>query len=218
MPIVISGSFVQNSPCSCHHSRSTFVGLFVPNFGNLHFQCTCHRQGKCHTSSGPQWVGIAECSEDFSFCTLASWADCVPMIARRHLVIVAQMIRSMELGPTIPSLLSLGDVARTILDVGGVEVPSWPALVDGVRPPPRDPEAAFRVEQQFREQQLLLVLSESERALLCSQSGLGAGSFLTVPPTNPLVRFDSQIFQVLLLRRLRLPLPCQAFLPMWPSH
>ena len=130
------------------------------------------------------------------------------MIARRHPVIAAQMIRSMELGPTIPSLLSLGDVARTILDMGGVEVPSWPALVDGVRPPPRDPEAAFRVEQQFREQQLLLVLSESERALLCSQSGPGAGSFLTVPPTNPLVRFDSQIFRVLLLRRLRLPLPC----------
>ena len=32
----------------------------------------------------------------------------------------------------------------------------------------RDPEAAFCVEQQFREQQLLLVLSESERALLGS--------------------------------------------------
>ena len=152
----------------------------------------------------------------------ASWADCVPMIARRHPVVAAQMIRSMELGPTIPSLLSLGDAARTILDMGGYEVPSWPALVDGVRPPPRDPEnnepgssrsgwqheAAFRVEQQFREQQLLLVLSESERALLRSQSGPGAGSFLTVPPTNPLVRFDSQIFRVLLLRRLRLPLPC----------
>ena len=151
----------------------------------------------------------------------ASWADCVPMIARRHPVVAAQMIRSMELGPTIPSLLSLGDAARTILDMGGYVVPSWPALVDGVRPPPRDPEdnepgssrsgwqheAAFRVEQQFREQQLLLVLSESERALLRSQSGPGAGSFLTVPPTNPLVRFDSQIFRVLLLRRLRLPLP-----------
>ena len=123
--------------------------------------------------------------------------------------------RSMELGPTIPSLYA----ARTILDMGGCEVPSWPALVDGVRP--RDPEdnelgssrsgwqheAAFRVEQQFREQQLLQVLSESERALLRSQSGRGAGSFLTVPPTNPLVRFDSQIFRVLLLRRLRLPLP-----------
>ena len=58
-------------------------------------------------------------------------------------------------------------------------------------------EAAFRVEQQFREQQLLLVLSENERVLLHSQSGLGAGSFLTVQPTNPLVRFDSQIFRVL---------------------
>ena len=52
----------------------------------------------------------------------ASWVDCVPMIARRHPVIAAQMIHNMELGPTILSLLSLGDVARTILDMG-VEVP-----------------------------------------------------------------------------------------------
>ena len=40
-----------------------------------------------------------------------------------------------------------------------------------------------------------------------SQSGPGAGSFLSVPPANPLVRFDSQIFRVLLLHRFRLPFP-----------
>ena len=35
----------------------------------------------------------------------ASLADCLPMIARRHPVVAAQVIRSMELGPTIPSLV-----------------------------------------------------------------------------------------------------------------
>ena len=40
------------------------------------------------------------------------------------------------------------------------------------------------VEQQFREQQLFLVHSASEWALLRSQSGPGAGSFLSVPPTH----------------------------------
>ena len=39
------------------------------------------------------------------------------MIARRHPVVAAEVIRSMELGPTIPSLLSLGDAARTTLDM-----------------------------------------------------------------------------------------------------
>ena len=54
------------------------------------------------------------------------------------------------------------------------------------------------MEQQFREQQLFLVLSESERALLRSQSGLGRFSecFCCVAP----------------------PSRVQAFLPMWPSH
>ena len=45
-----------------HHSSR----LSVPDFGHLHFRCTCHRQGRCHTSFGPGWVGIAECSEDIS--------------------------------------------------------------------------------------------------------------------------------------------------------
>ena len=149
----------------------------------------------------------------------ASWADCLPMIARRHPVVAAQVVRSMELAPTIPSLLSLGDAARTILDMGGYEVPSWPALVDCVRTPPPDPEnnepgssrsgwqheASVRVEQQFREQQLFFVLSKIERALLRSRAGLEQVRFSV--SHQPLVRFGSQIFRVLLLRRLRLPRP-----------
>ena len=104
----------------------------------------------------------------------------------------------------------------------GFHPPSWTALAFGARPPP--PEQEFEmdallggwVERQFRERIVLLVLTDGERALLRSQSGVGAGVALSSVPCNPLVRIEPQLFRVLLLRRLRLPLP-SAFLPLWPS-
>ena len=48
---------------------------------------------------------------------------------------------------------------------------------------------------------------EHERVLFRSQSGPAAGTAFAVALSNPLVRVDSQFFRVLLLRRLRLPLP-----------
>ena len=89
-----------------------------------------------------------------------------------------------------------------MLRAGNYEVPSWRALADGARPPEDNElgttwqqEAAIRVEQQFREQQLFLVLSESERTLLRSQSGRARSRFSVPPTANPAVRFDSQIFE-----------------------
>ena len=49
--------------------------------------------------------------------------------------------------------------------------------------------------------------SKRERALLRSQSGPVAGMSLSAVPSSFLTRIESQLFRVLLLRRLRLPLP-----------
>ena len=49
--------------------------------------------------------------------------------------------------------------------------------------------------------------SECERALLRSQSGPAAGMSLSAVPSSFLTRIESQLFRVLLLRRLRLLLP-----------
>ena len=67
-------------------------------------------------------------------------------------------------------------------------------------------EAASRIEQEHRES-LFRVLAAPERALLRSQGGPGAGAAFHVCPTCPLTRIDPAHFRVLLLRRLRLPLP-----------
>ena len=63
------------------------------------------------------------------------------------------------------------------------------------------------MEWQHRERHLMLVLADSERALLRAQSGPAAGMSLSAVPSSPQTRIESQLFRVLLLRRLRLPLP-----------
>ena len=95
--------------------------------------------------------------------------------------------------------------------------PSWEALADGQRPPLREPgdfrhgwqhEASSRVRQH--REILLPQLTDSERAMLRSQSGPLAGVPFSTTPSNFLSRIDSHFFRVLLLRRLRLPLPLSA--------
>ena len=67
-------------------------------------------------------------------------------------------------------------------------------------------EAAARAEWKFREQDLMPRLGENDRAPAFTERPTDRHEFLTVP-THPLNRIDSQEFRVLLLRRLRLPLP-----------
>ena len=88
-----------------------------------------------------------------------------------------------------------------------------------VRPPPPpldDPggwrtgwqhEAASRVERHFRDTSLMPRMHNTEKALLRSQSGPLSGAALSTAPTCFHMRIESHLFRLLLLRRLRLPLP-----------
>ena len=71
-------------------------------------------------------------------------------------------------------------------------------------------EAASRLEREFRERHLMPHLAAHERALVRSQSGPFAGMAFSSAPSSHLQRIDSHLFRVLLLRRLRLPLPLSA--------
>ena len=62
-------------------------------------------------------------------------------------------------------------------------------------------------------------MCDSRKALLRSQGGPGAGLALSTCPVNRLTTFTSQLFRVVLLRRLHLPLPlavrnCRCGLPL----
>ena len=68
-------------------------------------------------------------------------------------------------------------------------------------------EAASRVEESFRETNLFPRMGDARKALVRSQGGSGAGMALSTCPVNRLTTFSPQVFRVILLRRLHLPLP-----------
>ena len=151
----------------------------------------------------------------------ASWADTLPMIHARHPDVATMILHGLNHEAQGPNVRGVADAVRMLTGVEGFEPPSWEALLDGARPPPHDPEdhepggtrggwqheAASRVERNFRDRRLMPVMSRADQALLRSQSGPFAGMALSAASTNALSRISPQLFRVLLLRRLRLPLP-----------
>ena len=147
----------------------------------------------------------------------ASWADCLEMVTERHPSIATAMIE----GITQKSQGCMGSVARSgeALQKVGMEMPSWMELSEGVRPnnqgpQERDPTEAWvaegsvaAVHEHFRETTLWPCLSPTEQAQVRSQSGPLASVPLTALPVHRISRMDSEPFRVVLLRRLRLPLP-----------
>ena len=75
--------------------------------------------------------------------------------------------------------------------------PELPAQVGSTRPPH---------EQSVNTETVFTTMTESERAMVRSQGGPGAGAPFTVCPTGVKTRIDPHLFRTLLLRRLRLPL------------
>ena len=145
-----------------------------------------------------------------------SWADCIAMVRARHPDVATLIIQRMR-DPTGPPTVSAQTVAQQLIGVEGVEPLSWAALEKGQRPPRREPEdfepgvcrhgwqheAASRVERQHRGR------LAGNAALPKRTSGRSAtvdhAVKLPQPDRFPPDRF--LLFRVLLLRRLRSPLP-----------
>ena len=66
------------------------------------------------------------------------------------------------------------------------------------------------MERRHRDEELFPGMNDASRALIRSQAGPGAGMALSTSPLCLHTRFDSQVFRVILLRRLQLPLPLTA--------
>ena len=151
----------------------------------------------------------------------ASWADSLSMIQQRHPSVAGTIVEQMA-GESVSVHLRAASAAAAELNlVPGFEVPGWLELARGVRPALRNVEefepgcqrtgwqheAAIEVEREFRDVDLFPRMAEHERALVRSQGGPMAGMSLAAVPSNPHTRIEPQLFRVLLLRRLRLPLP-----------
>ena len=150
----------------------------------------------------------------------ASWADTLHMIHLRHPAVADEIVSGTSDPGDCPTFHSLARVTRDPAGLAGFELPSWDALLHGARPSPRDPdefepssqrfgwqhEAASRVEHHHRDRVLFPLLSDHEKALVRAQGSGSGGAFFAVPSSYA-TRFEPQLFRVLLLRRLHLPLP-----------
>ena len=141
----------------------------------------------------------------------SSWADCLPMVHQRHPSVAANLVVQLRGGAQGPFFRAAAEAVQ-YLEASGFEAPTWKVLACGVRPVPREPEdlepgvvrrgwqhaAASAVELHAREE-LFSQVSDQVKALARSQGRPGAGAPFTAIP--------SHLFRVLLLRRLRQPLP-----------
>ena len=147
-----------------------------------------------------------------------SWADCLEMVRARHPQVAEDIIRGMH-GRVSDCLSAVQDCAAHLQDVGA-QLPTWEALAGGVRPATsleeeKEPSeargwqkhASVSVQSYHREHVVWPQLNPAERAMVRSQSGPLSSVPFTAMPTNRVTRFEAEQFRVLLLRRLRLPLP-----------
>ena len=146
-----------------------------------------------------------------------SWADNLEMIAQRHPPVAQAIVNGV--GTASGCFASVVAAIARLQEVG-VEIPTWQVLALGLTPPPTNDERepsqprhgwqkyASTVVQKFhREQVVLPSLSPAEQAMVRSQSGPLASVPFTAMPIQRVSRIDSEEFRVLVLRRLRLPLP-----------
>ena len=131
------------------------------------------------------------------------------------------MVQALDSHPETAIHLVGAARSRATLASEGFESPSWHQLLQGLRPqqPAFDEMepgffshgwqflAAKVVEQRFRSTVVWPRCTPTQQALLRSQSGPKSGRPFSAVPSSSSARFPAQLFRVLLLRRLRLPLP-----------
>ena len=151
----------------------------------------------------------------------ASWADTMPILHRQAPQQATAVLQQLQAeAPATPSIQALTQALEQ-LQHHGFASPSWADLAQGSTPPtqpdpePRPPEpgwqrpAALAAHQAFRTE-LMASLDPPSQAMLQSQSGPYASRAFTTIPFGPDTSYPSHLYRVLLLRRLRLPLPLSA--------
>ena len=195
VPPELGGEFASAHDRSLWACLCNMMGISKDACTRSRFVTTC-----------PWWSRSQKCPQN-----PASWADSLHMVQKRHPGVVGHLLTQLEGVPVGHSLTSASAAARSL------DIPSWRSLAAGARPPPRDPEdnepgcprqgwqheASSRVEQHFRALDLLPRLTDTEKTMLRSQSGPGAGAFLSTTPATRSVSepFSAADFALLFLCR-----------------
>ena len=147
----------------------------------------------------------------------ASWADTFPVLHQLPSLAgtLLQSLRHPHQPP--PAFQAAIDAVRT-LEQAGWQPPDWHALTQPVSHPLPNPleeplasrgwqhRAVMPIYTTCRNE-LLTALDPASRAMLESQTGPFASRTFTTIPSGPEFTYPPDLFRILLLRRLRLPLP-----------
>ena len=139
----------------------------------------------------------------------ASWCDTLPVIQARAPAAAARLHATLQGDGALPSAAAAIHTQTQLRHVG-YEAPEWAALCSGAVAVPPAPD---RTDDPwpFRGWQRVAARACDERAYETHLADLAPGQFasraLNVLPTRDDVAIPSAQFRVLLLRRLRLPLP-----------
>ena len=189
---------------------------FMPRRGRNDFPSEWVQIVRGHRPKSEQWLAPGHSARPTRSRTSSG------MVHQRHPTVAPTTIEAIE--SNNPSHAAQGVVSTMeSLRPAGFTIPSWEELIRAetqnrvpmVEEDPSQPrfgrqqEAAVAVHHTFLEG-LRPLLGETEEALLRSQGGPLASVPFTSLPTLPETSFDPQPFRLLLLRRLRLPLPLSA--------
>ena len=151
----------------------------------------------------------------------ASWADAMPVLGRQAPQQAATILLQFQQDEPPPSIREAAEAASQ-LQQNGFEPPAWDQLIHTPSPPadPRPHEGpnittgwqhratnAYHINFQA---ELLTRLDPASQALLASQSGPHASRPFTTIPYHADTTYPSHLFRILILRRLRLPIPLTA--------
>ena len=145
----------------------------------------------------------------------ASWQDTAPILQRKAPQVFGLLSQQLHTGePDLPTIQCLQHVT-TFLSNLGLQAPRCTQCAQAPEHTAAEPADLIRGWQRIAStttdqaihSELIATMDPASQALLDSQSGPQAAKIFTVLPTNPEFIFEPCHFRVLLLRRLRLPLP-----------
>ena len=161
-------------------------------------------------------VGAAPSAAHSSLSPLGLVADCLPVLHLHYPDTAQDLVARLSAPAPLAPCLRAACRASEELQAAGWNPPDWPQLLRGQQSTPpafHGPSSALRGWQceaahtvlAHCQAVLLGGLDPAGQAMLHSQSGSFASRSFTTVPTCPALAYSSDLFRVLLLRRLRLP-------------
>ena len=199
----------------------------VVNFGTAkskqgHKSCHCHGTSLAmpHLPLTQGGLGLMSATILAAPAYWSSWADTLPVLQTQLPELTHQILEQFNThSEATPALQAAEDAARSLAATGW-EPPTWAAIASGQTQAPAPPpaiaegplargwqhQASATAHARLRDE-LFHTLPPASQALVMSQSGpFASRAFTTIPYTNDFT-YPSHLFRILLLRRLRLPLP-----------